>query len=50
MANQVEFIAEDKPYAARKFKNDVIQAIKELKNLPYKHHKSIYLSIQISEI
>ncbi|HBY67806.1 MAG TPA: type II toxin-antitoxin system RelE/ParE family toxin [Flavobacteriaceae bacterium] len=42
LADQVEYIAEDKPQAARKFKKDILKTIKELEALPYKHRKSIY--------
>ena len=46
LADQVEYIAADKPYAARKFKKDVLNAIKGLKTLPYKQRKSIYFEDQ----
>ncbi|MDC8000868.1 type II toxin-antitoxin system RelE/ParE family toxin [Aequorivita todarodis] len=42
LADQVEYIAEDKPFAAKKFRKDVLNAIKDLKTLPYKQRKSIY--------
>ncbi|MDP2687954.1 MAG: type II toxin-antitoxin system RelE/ParE family toxin [Aequorivita sp.] len=42
LTDQVEFIALDKPYATRKFKKDVLNSLKELEVLPYKHRKSIY--------
>lgn len=42
LADQVEYIAEDKPFAARKFKKDVLNLLKELEVLPYKQRKSIY--------
>jgi plasmid stabilization system protein ParE len=42
LADQVEYIAEDKPYAAKKFKNDVLNSLKDLRVLPYKHRRSIY--------
>lgn len=42
LADQVEFIAQDKPFAARKFKKDVLNILKELEPLPYKQRKSIY--------
>ena len=38
----VEIIAEDKPSAARKFHQEIINACKEIQNFPYKHRKSIY--------
>lgn len=42
LADQVEFIAEDKPIAARNFKKDILNSIKDLNKQPYKQRKSIY--------
>jgi len=42
LADQVEFIAEDKPIAARNFKKDILNSLKDLNTLPYKQRKSIY--------
>lgn len=42
LVDQVEFIAQDKPFAARKFKIDVLNILKELEVLPYKQRKFIY--------
>jgi plasmid stabilization system protein ParE len=42
LSEQVEYIALDKPFAARKFKNDVLLLIRSLAKMPYKHRKSIY--------
>lgn len=39
---QVDFIAKDKPSAARKFKNDIIKKIKDIPDMPYKNRKSIF--------
>lgn len=39
---QVEFIAKDKPAAARKFKNEIISRIKEIPTKPYIYRKSIF--------
>lgn len=39
---QVDFIAKDKPSAARKFKNDIIKKIKDIPDMPYKNKKSIF--------
>ena len=39
---QVLYIASDKPTAARKFKNDILQKCHNLKDNPYKFRKSIY--------
>ena len=42
LSDQVEYIAKDKPKAARKFKNDLQKSIlKDLKN-PFHFRKSIY--------
>lgn len=39
---QVDFIAYDKPSAARNFKNGIISKLKELKDYPFKSRKSIF--------
>ena len=39
---QVDYIAKDKPAAARKFKNDVLGEIKGTSNMPYRNRKSIF--------
>lgn len=39
---QVDFIAKDKPFAARKFKSEIISRIKEIPQMPYMHRKSIF--------
>lgn len=39
---QVDYIAKDKPTAARRFKNDLIARIKEIPDMPFKHRKSIF--------
>ncbi|MEX2588608.1 MAG: type II toxin-antitoxin system RelE/ParE family toxin [Chitinophagales bacterium] len=44
LEEQVDYIAQDKPGAARKFKNDVLQKLKKLKRLPYAHRKSIFFN------
>lgn len=41
---QIDFIARDKPSAARKFKNNILQRLKELKDYPYKSRKSIFFN------
>ncbi|MFH6996937.1 type II toxin-antitoxin system RelE/ParE family toxin [Flavobacterium sp. FlaQc-57] len=41
---QVDYIARDKPKAARKFKNDLIQKIKKDIQSPYSFKKSIYFN------
>lgn len=40
--HQIEYIARDKPRAARKFKTDILQRIKQIPQMPYKNRKSIY--------
>jgi plasmid stabilization system protein ParE len=42
LALKLEYIAKDNPNAARKFKNDLIAACKDILHMPYKHRKSIY--------
>jgi len=39
---QVNYIAKDKPSAARKFKNDILSEIKGIPNMPYRNRKSIF--------
>lgn len=40
----IEFVAMDKPSAAREFKNSIIRACKEIGEFPYRHRKSIYFN------
>lgn len=40
--NQIEYIAKDKPIAARKFKNDILKLIEEIPKMPYIYRKSIF--------
>ena len=40
--DQVEYIAKDKPAAARKFKSEVIKRIKGISAMPYANKKSIF--------
>lgn len=40
--DQVEFIAKDKPSAARKFKSELIDRIKAVTQIPFKNRKSIF--------
>jgi plasmid stabilization system protein ParE len=40
--NQLEYIAEDSPKAARKFKNDILSRISQIPNNPYVYRKSVY--------
>lgn len=39
---QVDYIAKDKPIAARKFKNDILLEIKGISKMPYRNRKSIF--------
>ena len=39
---QVDYIAKDKPTAARRFKNDLIARIKEIPDMPFNHRNSIF--------
>ena len=40
--DQVNYIAQDKPGAARKFKSDIIKRIKEIPKMPYACRRSIF--------
>ena len=40
--DQVDFIAQDKPGAARKFRSDLLVRIKEIPKMPYANRKSIF--------
>ena len=40
--DQVEYIARDKPGAARKFKTEVLLRIKEIPKMPFSNRKSIF--------
>lgn len=39
---QIEFIARDKPGAARKFKSEILRKINEIPQMPLKNRKSIF--------
>ncbi|MBE0638236.1 MAG: type II toxin-antitoxin system RelE/ParE family toxin [Bacteroidales bacterium] len=39
---QVEFIAKDKPLSARKFKSDIMKAVRDVPKFPYSNRKSIF--------
>lgn len=39
---QVRYIAEDKPGAARKFKTDILKRIQEVPSMPYACRRSIF--------
>lgn len=40
--NQINYIAQDSPARARKFKNDIMARIKEIPRNPFLYRKSIY--------
>jgi len=40
--DQVDYIAQDKPGAARKFKSDILKRIKEIPIMPYANRRSIF--------
>lgn len=39
---QIDFISNDKPGAAKKFKSDILNKLRELPSMPYKNRKSIF--------
>lgn len=44
LENQLDYIAQDKPIAAKKFKRELISKIKEIFLNPFRFRKSIYFS------
>ena len=40
--DQIEYIAKDKPTAARNFKSQLLNRIKEIPNMPYAYRQSIF--------
>ena len=44
LAKQVDYISLDSPSRARKFKNDLLNKIKDIPSNPYKFRKSIYFN------
>jgi plasmid stabilization system protein ParE len=44
LEKQVAFIAADSPSRSRKFKNDLITAIRKILLKPFKHRQSIYFN------
>ncbi len=40
--SQIEYIANDKPKAARKFKNDLLLKVSKIPEMPYMYRKSIF--------
>ena len=41
---QVDYIAKDKPVAARKFKSDILKRIKKIPDMPFANRKSIFFN------
>lgn len=41
---QLEYIARDKPGAARNFKTEIIKRIKEIPEMPFSYRKSIFFN------
>lgn len=39
---QIDYIAEDKPQAAKKFRVEIFKEIKKISKMPYQYRKSIY--------
>ena len=42
LSQQVAYISTDKPKAAKKFKEDILQLIENISNMPLLHRQSIY--------
>jgi len=42
LLKQLDFIAADKPVAAKKFQNDIFELVDQISSMPYKHRQSIY--------
>jgi plasmid stabilization system protein ParE len=42
LENQIEYISLDSPKRARKFKNELLNRIKEIPENPYKYRRSVY--------
>jgi len=42
--HQVDFIAQDKPTAAQKFKDDILLHLSNLINMPYSNRKSMFFN------
>ena len=47
LADQIEYIAKDKPFAAQNFRKQLIKQIKEIHKLPYKNRRSIFFDDDI---
>lgn len=46
LENQINFIAQNNPANARKFKNELLSLIKEIPSHPRKHRKSIWFDTE----
>jgi len=44
LERQINYISQDSPSRARKFKNELLGNIREIPSNPYKHRKSIYFN------
>ncbi len=44
LKQQIDFIATDKPLAAKKLKDDLLEQLKNIQQFPFKHRKSIYFN------
>jgi plasmid stabilization system protein ParE len=42
LLNQVDYISDDKPKAAQKFKTNVFAQIRQITKMPYKNRRSLY--------
>ena len=47
LTDQVDFISQDKPGAAQKFKDDLFKILNDLSIMPLKHKKSIYFKNEL---
>ena len=47
LLNQIDYIAKDKPSAARKFKNDLLKNITKDLEQPFNYRKSIYFEDEL---
>lgn len=47
LLDQVDYISKDKPSAARKFKNDLLQSLNKDLKQPFNYRKSIYFDDEL---
>ncbi|WP_309613075.1 type II toxin-antitoxin system RelE/ParE family toxin [Flavobacterium sp.] len=47
LLDQVDYISKDKPSAARKFKNDLLQSLNKDLKQPFNYRKSIYFEDEL---